>query len=93
MSPTHTVYPEMGAPRKRELVWAGIALALAFAYLSGDDYRDVLTVQAAVERAECQTAKERAAQYAIALTHLLNSRTVVIGETTTVSCRVKEINS
>lgn len=41
----------------------------------------------------CQRDRENAALYAKALVHLLNKGTVVIGESTALSCRVKEVRS
>lgn len=38
---------------------------------------------------DCEAAKERANQYASALVHLLNRRTVTIGGDTEVRCNVK----
>lgn len=63
------------------------AAGLAFAYLNPG--KEAQVIAQIVAENDCKVAKEKAAQYAGALVHLLNRGTVVIGETK-VSCRVKE---
>ena len=80
---------EKSKPRPMEAVWALTALVLLAIHLESSD----VSSQVIAEKKECQIAKERSGQYARALTTLLNEKPIVIGETTRVSCRVREIAS
>ena len=76
--------------RPMEALWILIALVLFLMHLESSD---VSTYVVAEKKNECQLAKEQAAHYATALVHLLNQKTVTIGNSTQLSCRVKEIKS
>lgn len=88
----------MDAPERDNRFWIAVPLFLVAAFIAGcvaetTGYALYGSADAYVADKmanECQVAKERASQYAQALVHLLNQQTVVIGETTRVSCRVKE---
>ena len=81
-------------PRMRpmEAVWILISFILLAAYLQKSDVSDQVIADKA-KLAECEVAKERSRQYATALTTLLNEKPIVIGETTRVNCKVREIPS
>jgi hypothetical protein len=78
--------------RPMEAVWILICFVLLAAYLQKSDVSAQVIADKA-KLAECEIAKERARQYATALTALLNEKPIVIGETTRVSCKVREIPS
>ena len=75
--------------RPMECVWFLIALALFLAHFEKSD----VSHQVIAEKAQLAECKTRVRQYATALTTLLNEKPIVIGETTRVSCRVREIAS
>ena len=71
------------------LVLSLIACVLLVAHLKKSD----VSAQVIEEKAQLAECKTRVRQYATALTTLLNEKPIVIGETTRVSCRVREIAS
>ena len=75
--------------RPMECVWFLIALVLFLAHLEKSD----VSHQVIAEKAQLAECKTRVRQYATALTTLLNEKPIVIGETTRVSCKVREISS
>ena len=76
--------------RPMEAVWFLIAAVLFLMHLESSD---VSTYVIAEKKNECRLAKEQAAHYATALVNLLNQKTVTIGNSTQLSCRVKELHS
>ena len=82
--------PTPAGIRPMEALWMLIALVLFLAHLESTD---VSTYVVAEKKNECRLAKEQAAHYATALVHLLNQKTVTIGNSTQLSCRVKELQS
>ena len=78
--------------RRMEILWIVLAFFLLALYLDATDVNQYVIAEKA-KLAECKLAKERSRQYALALTTLLNEKPIVIGETTRVTCRVKEIQS
>ena len=78
--------------RPMEILWIVLAFFLLALYLDATDVNQYVIAEKA-KLAECQLAKERSRQYATALTTLLNEKPIVIGETTRVSCKVREISS
>ena len=71
------------------LVLALIACVLLVAHLEKSD----VSAQVIEEKAQLAECKTRVRQYATALTTLLNEKPIVIGETTRVSCKVRDIPS
>ena len=78
--------------RPMELLWIVLAFFLLAMYLDATDVNQYVIAEKA-KLAECNLAKERSRQYATALTTLLNEKPIVIGETTRVNCKVREIAS
>ena len=75
--------------RPMELLWIVLAFFLLAIYLDATDVNQYVIAEKA-KLAECNLAKERSRQYATALTTLLNEKPIVIGETTRVTCKVRE---
>ena len=83
---------ERDTPLGLALFMALVAAAIAVAAAEYTGYALFGSADAyVIEQTECELAKERSRQYATALTALLNRKTVTIGETTEVSCRVRHL--
>lgn len=64
----------------RDWLWVCLALALAWAYLDRDSYRDQLVIEARKAEIACERHKEDATRYATVLVAAANEGAFLIGE-------------